>query len=81
MARISGTVPTAITMAIILLFNPNRKKENGLRVAWGLSVIVTLKSELDLPITRNIGPKRQDITFFKKKVAGFYRVVYYSEKD
>ncbi len=38
MARISGTVPTPITMAINLFFNPIRKKEKELRADFRFSV-------------------------------------------
>jgi hypothetical protein len=39
MARIKGTVPTPITMAINLFFNPIRKEECGLRAGFGFSVM------------------------------------------
>lgn len=42
MARIKGTVPTPMTIAINLFFNPKRKKEKGFRVVFGLPVMVTL---------------------------------------
>ena len=38
MARINGIVPTPITMAINLFFNPIRKKEKELRADFGFSV-------------------------------------------
>jgi hypothetical protein len=39
MARINGTVPTPITMAINLFFNPIRKKDKRLRSGFGFTVM------------------------------------------
>ena len=39
MAKINGTVPTPMTIAINLFFNPIRKKEKKLRVGFGFTAM------------------------------------------